>query len=181
MYCLQHLIPLSYIRNQTKCYSPETGLKPGFLLLLLLCIRCWYNGVEIRLFILEGSFSTRDPRCWSSVYSREWREEEEDANENISLNGNDLIHACKVKADKSWEVQVSISPTFYEQLFRTKDFRAAFLYLHCRFKLFRRKEFGAKAARKMLVKLTQGVNLQAVFFEKKCFAQLLCAYSLGLV
>ena len=49
---------------------------------------------------------------------------------------------------------VSISPTSNEQLFRTKDFRAAFLYLHCRFKLFRRKEIGAKAARKMLVKLT---------------------------
>ena len=49
---------------------------------------------------------------------------------------------------------VSISPTFYEQLFQTKGFRAAFLNLHCRFKLFWRKEFGAKAARKMLVKLT---------------------------
>ena len=49
---------------------------------------------------------------------------------------------------------MSISPTFYEQLFRTKDFRTAFLCLHCRFELFRRKEIGAKAARKMLVKLT---------------------------
>ena len=52
--------------------------------------------------------------------------------------------------------KVSISPTFYERLFCTKVFRAAFLYLHCRFKLFRCKEIGAKAARKMLVKLTQG-------------------------
>ena len=50
--------------------------------------------------------------------------------------------------------QVSISPTFYEQLFRAKDFRVTFLYLHCRFKLFWRKEIGEKAARKMLVKLT---------------------------
>ena len=56
--------------------------------------------------------------------------------------------------------QVSISPTFYEQLFRTKDFRAAFLYLHCRFKLFRRKEIGAKAAHKMLVKLTPGLTMK---------------------
>ena len=48
----------------------------------------------------------------------------------------------------------SILPTIYEQLFCTKVFWAAFLYLHCRFKLFRRKEIGAKAARKMLVKLT---------------------------
>ena len=56
--------------------------------------------------------------------------------------------------------QVSISPTFYEQLFRTKDLRAAFLYLHCRFKLFRRKEIGAKAACKMLVKSTPCLNSQ---------------------
>ena len=61
----------------------------------------------------------------------------------------------------SWK-QVSISPTFYKQLFCAKDFRAAFLHLHCRFKLFRRKEIGTKAARKMLVKLTQGQN----FFSK---------------
>ena len=32
--------------------------------------------------------------------------------------------------------------------------RAAFLYLHCRFVLFWRKEIGAKSAHKMLVKLT---------------------------
>ena len=52
----------------------------------------------------------------------------------------------------------SISPTIYEQLFHTKVFGAAFLYLHYRFKLFRRKEIGAKAARKMLVKLTPDVR-----------------------
>ena len=53
--------------------------------------------------------------------------------------------------------QVSISPTFYEQLFCTKVFWAAFLYLHCRFVIFWCKEIGAKAARKMLVKLTTGM------------------------
>ena len=58
---------------------------------------------------------------------------------------------------------MSISPTFYEQLFRTQDFRAAFLYLHCTFKLFRRKEIGAKAARKMLVKLTPGFKRKQVY------------------
>ena len=36
----------------------------------------------------------------------------------------------------------------------TNNLQAAFLYLHCRFKLFWRNEIGAKAARKMLVKLT---------------------------
>ena len=50
--------------------------------------------------------------------------------------------------------QVSISPTFYKQLFCTKVFRAAFLYLHCRFVLFWHTEIGAKAAHKMSVKLT---------------------------
>ena len=62
----------------------------------------------------------------------------------------------KIRFFRGAVYQVSILPTFYEQLFCTKDFRAAFMYLHCRFKLFRRKEIGAKAARKMLVKLTTG-------------------------
>jgi len=53
---------------------------------------------------------------------------------------------------------VSISPTFYAQLFCTKVFRAAFLYLWLRFVLFWRKEIGTKAACKMLVKLTKGHN-----------------------
>ena len=52
--------------------------------------------------------------------------------------------------------KVSISPTFYEQLFGTKVFRAAFLYLQLRFVDFWRKEISAKAAYKMLVKLTIG-------------------------
>ena len=50
--------------------------------------------------------------------------------------------------------QVSISPTFYQQLFRTKLFWAAFLYLRLRFVFFWRKDISAKAACKMLVKLT---------------------------
>ena len=44
-----------------------------------------------------------------------------------------------------------------------KDFKAAFLYLHCRFKLFRGKEIGAKAARKMLVKLTLDGNKPMIY------------------
>ena len=51
---------------------------------------------------------------------------------------------------------VSISPTFYEQLFRMKVFRAAFLYLRLRFVFFWQKQIGEKVARKMLVKLTAG-------------------------
>jgi hypothetical protein len=51
-------------------------------------------------------------------------------------------------------IQVSISPIFYEQLFRTKVFCAAFMCLQFGFVIFRRKDFGAKGAHRMLVKLT---------------------------
>ena len=53
-------------------------------------------------------------------------------------------------------VEVSISSTFYEQLFHTKVFFEAFLSLQLRFVFFWRTENGAKAALKMLVKLTRG-------------------------
>jgi len=53
---------------------------------------------------------------------------------------------------------VSISPTFYEQLFLTKVFYAASLYLQFGFVFFWLKNIGTKAACKMLVKLTTGVN-----------------------
>ena len=72
---------------------------------------------------------------------------------------------------------MSISPTFYEQLFRTNYFRAAFLYLHCRFKLFRRKEIGAKAAPKMLVKLTPRFPILSIVISK-CF---FCVFPSGKV
>ena len=65
------------------------------------------------------------------------------------------------------ELQVSISPTFYKLLFQTKDFRAAFLHLHCRFILFWRKEIGAKAAHKMLVKFTPGLRGRRGVQQKK--------------
>jgi hypothetical protein len=51
---------------------------------------------------------------------------------------------------------MSISPIFYEQLFHTKVFCAAFMRLQCGFVIFWRKDFGAKAPHKMLVKLTPG-------------------------
>jgi len=49
---------------------------------------------------------------------------------------------------------VSISQTFYEQLLRMKVFCAAFMCLQFGFVIFRQKDFGGKAAHKMLVKLT---------------------------
>ena len=80
----------------------------------------------------------------------------------LFFQGSQLQKKLLVQISVSQQVirdLVSISPTFYKQLFCTKDFRTAFLYLHCRFKLFQRKEIGAKAACKMLAKLTPaGVN-----------------------
>jgi hypothetical protein len=52
--------------------------------------------------------------------------------------------------------QVSISPIYYEQLFRTKGLCTAFMRLQFGFVIFCRKNFGAKAAHEMLVKLTAG-------------------------
>jgi hypothetical protein len=54
---------------------------------------------------------------------------------------------------------VQISPIFYEQLFRMKVFCAALMCLHFGFVIFWRKDFGTKAAHKVLVKLTPGENI----------------------
>jgi hypothetical protein len=48
---------------------------------------------------------------------------------------------------------VSISPIFYEQLYHTKVFCAAFMCSQLGFVISWRKNFGAKAAHNMLVKL----------------------------
>ncbi len=52
--------------------------------------------------------------------------------------------------------KVSISPIFYEQLFHTKEFCAAFMCLQFGFVIFWQKDFGSKASHEMLVKLTPG-------------------------
>ena len=79
---------------------------------------------------------------------------------------------------------MSISPTVYEQLFRSKVFQAAFLYLQLRYVFFWRKEIGTKAGRKMLVKLTAGrlklehsaedfiIQKWIIFFSKTIFLRL---------
>jgi hypothetical protein len=48
---------------------------------------------------------------------------------------------------------VSISPIFYQQLFHTKVFCAGLMCSQLGFDIFWLKDFGAKAAHKMLVKL----------------------------
>jgi hypothetical protein len=64
---------------------------------------------------------------------------------------------CKhIKAAQRALVWLSISPIFYEQLFHTKVLCSASMCLQFGFVIFWRKDFGAKAAQKMLVKLTPG-------------------------
>ena len=89
--------------------------------------------------------------CWPFPLSSEWLAVFSDLNFHVWL---------------VFSILVSISPTFHKQLFCTKDFRAAFLYLQCRFKLFWRKEIGAKAACKMLVKLTRSSRFAAESIAK---------------
>ncbi len=58
--------------------------------------------------------------------------------------------------DKMFGDLVSISPIFYEQLFHMKVFCATFMCLQFGFVIFWQKDFGKKAANKMLVKWTPG-------------------------
>ncbi len=61
--------------------------------------------------------------------------------------------------------QVSISSTFYECLFCTKMLWAAFLCLHFGYDIFWQQNIGAKAARKILMKLTTGFTISVNFFK----------------
>ena len=71
----------------------------------------------------------------------------------------------------------SISPSFYVQLFHTKVFWAAFMYLHFRFVLFWHKENGPKAACKMLVKLTTGLNFNNIFWATFLYKSVMRSFS----
>jgi hypothetical protein len=59
-------------------------------------------------------------------------------------------------------LQLTISPTFYALLFCTKVLARSFLHIYFRFLHFWRKNIDAKAAPKMLVKLTPGQLTHAV-------------------
>ncbi len=64
---------------------------------------------------------------------------------------------CKLlKAVQRTLVWLSISPIFYKQLFHTKVHCAPIICLQFGFVIFWQKDLGAKAAHKMLVKLTPG-------------------------
>ncbi len=66
-----------------------------------------------------------------------------------------LVQKLLIKCWWTW-LQVSISLTFYNQLFSTKLFCAAYMCLHLWFVTFLMKKIGTKAARKMLVKFACG-------------------------
>jgi len=57
---------------------------------------------------------------------------------------------------------VLLTATFYKQLFHTKVFGAAFYNLQFGFVIFWQNNIGAKAARKMLVKLAPEVNITII-------------------
>ena len=62
---------------------------------------------------------------------------------------------CKhLKAAQRTLAWLSISPTFYKQLFHNKVLCSPFMCLQFGFVIFWQKDFGAKSAHKMLVKLT---------------------------
>jgi len=67
---------------------------------------------------------------------------------------------------KKFAVQVSISWTFYAQLFRMKVFCTAFFQLQFGFVIFGRKNIGAKAACKRLMKLT---TVSPTYFHLVCW------------
>jgi len=79
--------------------------------------------------------------------------------DNISSHEKDFLDQMNKKTMSNGEtwtiveerIQVSISTTFYEQLFHSKVFCADFMCLQFRLVFFWQKEIGAKAARKMLV------------------------------
>jgi hypothetical protein len=71
-------------------------------------------------------------------------------------------------------LQVSISPTFYQQLFRTKVKQSAKLVSTCSLGLnvFVARKLGRKAVGKMLVKLTPGCGVAILGWRSSCHGQL---------
>jgi hypothetical protein len=64
---------------------------------------------------------------------------------------------------------MSISPIYYEQLFHMKVFCAAFMCLQFGFVIFWQKDFGPKAANKMLVKLMPGDRIWQLIYPDCIF------------
>ncbi len=82
----------------------------------------------------------------------------------IILQKNTNPNFKHIKAAQRALVWLSISLIFYEQFFHTKVLYSDFMCLQFGFLIFWRKDFGAKAAHKMLVKLTPGLPLLMTSF-----------------
>ncbi len=86
-------------------------------------------------------------------------------------------YKCVPLTLEGWEALVSISSTFYVQIFCTNVIPAAF----SSYILALGRNLYKKCAHKMLMKSTPGVNfyniLRAAFLQKKCYAQLLCTHT----
>jgi len=89
---------------------------------------------------------------------------------------------CKhLKTVQRTLVWLSISPIFYKQLFHTKVLCALFMCLQFGFVFFWRKDLGAKAAYKMLVKLTPGQKKTCNIFSYIYMITLSCLRKPSLV
>ncbi len=82
----------------------------------------------------------------------------EDTGELVTADVESVATTSQQKTAKSSQDKVSISPTFYELLFRTKLYFKVFLWLQFGFVIFCQKNIVEKAAPKMLVTLTKGCN-----------------------
>ncbi len=76
------------------------------------------------------------------------------------------------------KLSVSISPTFYKQLFQNKVFFKAFIRLQFDFVIFYQNNIDAKAAFKMLLNLTPGVNFINILHLPFLFEIAMCNFSL---
>ncbi len=84
---------------------------------------------------------------------------------------------CKhLKAVQRTLVWLSISPIFYKQLFQTKVVSTPFMCLQFGFVIFWQEDFGAKAAHKMLVTLTPGVNVTNILWAAFSYESFCAAF-----
>jgi len=87
-----------------------------------------------------------------------------------------ICHICFGRKN-TLRLKVLISPTFGEQFFAQNYITVAFLYLQFGFVIFWQKNIGAKASRKMFMKLTSGLlfnkNVMSLIFTSGFIAWIL--------
>jgi hypothetical protein len=87
-------------------------------------------------------------------WKKPWQQNVHYPRKGISFLLHYQLWSCSMGLFSHTFFQATILSTLYRQRFCTKVFCTTFLYLHFVFVTFGGKEIGAKAARKMLVKLT---------------------------